>query len=87
VTWFWLSCNHTLQYSLALRNNQKLAMRYFGPFEIIERIGTMTYKLKLSPTVMIHPVFHVSAFKPFKGYVLQPYMSFSLLTNEKNPLL
>jgi len=75
------------QQSLALTNNPKLTMIYFGPFETVERIGTVTYKLKLFSIVMIHPVFHVSALKPFKGDVSQPYMPFSMLTNEKDSLL
>jgi len=36
---------------------------------------------------MIHPVFHVSVLKSFKGDASQPYMPISLLTNEKGPLL
>jgi len=71
------------QHSLALRNNHKLTMRYFGLFEIIDRIGTVAYKLKLPPIAVIHPMFHVLGLKPFKGDVSQPYMSFLLLTNEK----
>jgi len=71
------------QHSLALRNNNKLTMRYFGLFEIINRIGTVAYKLKLPPIAVIHPMFHVLGLKPFKGDVSQPYMSFLLLTNEK----
>jgi len=50
------------QHSLALRNNQKLTIRYFRPFEIIERIGTMAYKLKLPPTAMCNDPLYVSRF-------------------------
>jgi len=31
------------QHSVALRKHQKLGMRYFGPFLVIERIGTVAY--------------------------------------------
>jgi len=51
------------QSSIALRKNHKLGMRYFGPFEILERIGPVAYKLKLPDTAKIHPVFHISLLK------------------------
>jgi len=49
--------------SLAKRINQKLSPRFYGPFEVEERIGTVAYKLKLPPGSMVHPVFHVSLLK------------------------
>ena len=39
----------------------KLAPRYIGPFEILERIGTLAYKVKLPEKLNgVHNVFHVS---------------------------
>ena len=49
------------QHSLARKINEKLAPRFYGPFEILRRIGKVTYQLKLPPTSKIHDVFHVSA--------------------------
>jgi len=39
----------------------KLAPRYIGPYKIIERIGTVAYRILLPPHLdRIHNVFHVS---------------------------
>jgi hypothetical protein len=42
----------------------KLAPRYIGPFPILEKCGTMTYKLDLPPFLAgVHDIFHVSQLK------------------------
>ena len=39
----------------------KLSLRFIGPFEILERVGTVAYRLALPPSMSgIHEVFHVS---------------------------
>lgn len=48
-----------IQTSVATRSNQKLAFRYYGPFEVLARIGSVAYKLKLPAGSQIHPVVHV----------------------------
>ena len=39
----------------------KLSSRFIGPFEILERVGTVAYRLALLPSMSsVHEVFHVS---------------------------
>lgn len=43
----------------------KLVPRYRGPFEVVERIGKVAYRLDLPPTYLCHNVFHVSTLLKF----------------------
>ncbi|XP_054797614.1 uncharacterized protein LOC129302755 [Prosopis cineraria] len=44
----------------------KLSSRYVGPFEILERIGAVAYRLALPPEWLgIHLVFHVSMLRKY----------------------
>ncbi|XP_041004062.1 uncharacterized protein LOC121249417 [Juglans microcarpa x Juglans regia] len=42
----------------------KLSLRYIGPYEILEKVGVVAYRLNLPVEFQgIHNVFHVSSFK------------------------
>ncbi|XP_042423270.1 uncharacterized protein LOC122010867 [Zingiber officinale] len=44
----------------------KLAPRYIGPFQILERIGEVAYRLALPPSLAgVHDVFHVSMLRKY----------------------
>ena len=44
----------------------KLSPRFIGPFEILERIGTVVYLLVLLPSMLgVHEVFHVSMLRKY----------------------
>jgi hypothetical protein len=49
-----------IQTSLAMRTNSKLDFRYFGPFQVEQKIVDRSYRLQLPPKSRLHPVFHVS---------------------------
>ena len=44
----------------------KLSPRFIGPFEILERVGTIAYQLALSPSMSgVHEVFHISILRKY----------------------
>ena len=43
-----------------------LSPRFIGPFEILERVGTVAYRLALPPSMSgVHEVFHVSMLQKY----------------------
>ena len=45
---------------------EKLSLRFVGSFEILERVGTVAYRLALLPSMSgVHEVFHVSMLRRY----------------------
>ncbi|MCO5613218.1 hypothetical protein L7F22_067494 [Adiantum nelumboides] len=47
----------------------KLSMRYYGPFQVCDKISDVAYRLKLPESWRIHNAFHVSLLRPYVGDV------------------
>ena len=48
----------------------KLSPRFIGPFEVLDRVGVVAYKIEMSPSLSgVHDMFHVSM---LRKYVSEP---------------
>ena len=70
----------------------KLSPRFIGPFEILERIGILAYRLALPPHLSsVHDVFHVSmlrkyVYDPTHVIEYEPLVVHENLTYEEKPV-
>ena len=61
----------------------KLSPRFIGPYEVIEKVGPVAYRLALPPELEnIHNVFHVLMLRRYRS---DPSHIVSLETNELRP--
>ena len=66
--WEFLRVQPYKQMSLKNTNkDNKLSPKYYGPYKVLQRIGSMAYKLELPASSRVHPLFHVFYLKKVIG--------------------
>nr|XP_028945303.1 uncharacterized protein LOC114819816 [Malus domestica] len=77
--WVYLKLQPYRQQSVATRSANKLAPKFYGPFQVTHRIGSVAYCLLLPSDSKIHLVFHVSFLKQKIGDAATPLPQLPLI--------
>ncbi|XP_075475601.1 uncharacterized protein LOC142506931 [Primulina tabacum] len=65
-------------------NKGKLSPRFIGPFKILEKVGTLAYRVAVPPNLAgVHNVFHVLMLRKYMAN-LSHVLSFELLQQSQN---
>jgi hypothetical protein len=63
--WVWLRLHQRLAATIKDKRGGELSPRFFGPFQVLAKVGSVAYRLALPPRAQIHNVFHVVFLKKF----------------------
>lgn len=84
--WVFIKLQPYRQRSLTQQPSHKLSKRFFGPFQILERIGQVAYRLELPDSAQLHNVFHISKLKLCRGDPNIQQLPFPEVFKEQQPV-
>ena len=85
--WVYLRLQPYKQSSIQSKKFGKLAPRFYGPYQVVQKVGEVSYKLDLPAGSQIHPVFHVSNLKAKLGAQVVPRPALPAMTMDQIPNL
>jgi hypothetical protein len=65
--WVYVKLQPYRQTTLSRAKYHKLSKRFYGPYEILAKVGAVAYKLNMPPHSKIHNVFHIFLLKAYEG--------------------
>ena len=68
------------------KKDNKLSPKHYGSYKVLQKIGTIAYKLELPVASRLHPVFHVSCLKKVIGDKL-PVQTILLELDEEGKII